>query len=228
MPPRQKQPPVSRATPPPRRRPVTPAGRARRVVAAPVSAGNRAGGGAVTRSGQRAKGGQHALMAEFLLFVGIVGLRTVADYVPGDQGQPTEGTTKGTVTPRNTQLGPLPVLAAGMVVFFVLSFLAARGGAWAKVAAVSGLIIDTALLMKSLPELGTVSKAFEHVTAPAAAQPEVLPTPGGTLNPATQPGVFTQIPDATGLFPVITPNLPPVAQGAGQNPNVFTQPQTGA
>jgi hypothetical protein len=175
-----------------------------------------------------AKGGQHALMAEFLLFCGIVGLRAVADYVPGDQGQATEGTSKGAVTPRGQQLGPLPVLAAGMVVFFVLSFLAARGGAWAKVAAVSGLIIDTALLMKSLPELGTVSGAFGNLTqgqaAAAAGTPEVLPTPGGTVNPATDPGIFTQVPDATGIFPVITPNVPPVAQGAGQNPGVFTQP----
>ncbi len=169
-------------------------------------------------------------MAEFLLFCGIVGLRAVADYVPADQGQPTEGTSKGTITPRNTQLGPLSILAAGLVVFFVLSFLAARGGTWAKIAAAAGLIIDTTLLLKSLPELGTVSKAFEHVTAPAAAagQSEVLPTPAGTLNPATQPGIYTQLPDATGLFPVITPNIPPAAQGAGQNPGVFTQPQTGA
>src|SRR5271155_2510419 len=225
MPPRQQQPPVSRATPPPsarpRRRPVTPAGRARRAVTAPVSAGNRAG--------RATKGGQHALMAEFLLFCGIVGLRAVADYVPGDQGQPTEGTSKGAITPRGSQLGPLPVLAAGLVVFFVLSFLAARGGAWARIAAVSGLIIDTALLMKSLPELATVSKSFENVTsasstAAAAGTAATLPTPGGTVNPATDPGVFTQVPDATGIFPVITPNVPPVAQGAGQNPSVFTQP----
>jgi len=168
-------------------------------------------------------------MAEFLLFCGIVGLRAVADYVPGDQGQPTEGTSKGAITPRGSQLGPLPVLAAGLVVFFVLSFLAARGGAWARIAAVSGLIIDTALLMKSLPELATVSKAFENVTsasstAAAAGTAATLPTPGGTVNPATDPGVFTQVPDATGIFPVITPNVPPVAQGAGQNPSVFTQP----
>ena len=168
-------------------------------------------------------------MAEFLLFCGIVGLRAVADYVPGDQGQPTEGTSKGAITPRGSQLGPLPILAAGLVVFFVLSFLAARGGAWARIAAVSGLIIDTALLMKSMPELATVSKAFENVTsgqttAAAAGTAATLPTPGGTVNPATDPGVFTQVPDATGIFPAITPNVPPVAQGAGQNPSVFTQP----
>ena len=137
------------------------------------------------------KGGQHALMAEFLFFVAIVGFRAVADYVPGDQGQPTEGTTKGAVTPRNNQLGPLPVLAAGMVVFFVLSFLAARGGTWARVAAVSGLIIDTALLMKSLPELGTVSQAFGNVTqAQAAAQPypATYVQPVGYEGTATVPG----------------------------------------
>src|SRR5271156_594182 len=223
MPPRQQQPPVSRATPPPsarpRRQPVTTAGRARRAVTAPVSAGNRAG--------RATKGGQHALMAEFLLFCGIVGLRAVADYVPGDQGQPTEGTSKGAITPRGAQLGPLPVLAAGLVVFFVLSFLAARGGAWARVAAVSGLIIDTALLMKSLPELATVSKSFENVTsssnsagsAAGGALPSTYVQPVGYQGTATVP-----VSDATGIFPVITPNVPPVAQGAGQNPSVFTQP----
>jgi hypothetical protein len=176
-----------------------------------------------------ARGGQHALMAEFLLFAGIVGLRAVADYVPAEQGQPTEGTSKGAITPRTGQLGPLPVLAAGFVVFFVLSFLAARGGTWAKIAAAFGLVIDVALLMKSLPELDTVSKSFGNIGQPQtipSATPgiEVLPTPGGTVNPATSPGIYTQIPDATGAFPVITPNLPPAAQGAGLNPAVFTQP----
>ena len=176
------------------------------------------------------KGGQHALMAEFLLFLGIVGMRAVADFVPGDQGQPTEGTSKGTVTPRSGQLGPLPILAAGFALFFVLSFLAARGGTWAKVAAAFGLVVDVALLMKSLPELNTVSQGFHNATAQGTAgqtagSPETFPTPAGTINPATQPGIaFTQVPDATGIFPVITPNVPPVAQGAGQNPQQFTQP----
>src|ERR1700691_3206233 len=122
----QQQLPVSRAQVPARtrRRARTPVGQARRVVAAPVTAGASAG-----------TGGQHALMAEFLLFCGIVGLRAVADFVPGNQGEDTEGTTKGTTTPPTGHLGPLPVLAAGFVLFFVLSFMAARGGTSGRVAA---------------------------------------------------------------------------------------------
>jgi len=141
------------------------------------------------------KGGQHALMAEFLLFAGIVALRAIADYVPAQQGQPSEGAGKGTVTPRTGQLGPLPVLAAGFVTFFILSFLAARGGTWAKVAAAFGLVIDITLLMRSLPELGTVSQSFTVAKAQATqAQGQVLPTPTGTATPATDPGQLTQQP----------------------------------
>ena len=168
-------------------------------------------------------------------------MRAIADYVPGNQGQPDEGTTKGSISGLTLeqqqqteskgkpagQLGPLPVLAAGFVVFFVLSFVAARGGTAAKIAAGAGLIIDLALLLKSMPELGTVSQAYAAGTGTAAAAAGVdgvPPTPAGTVNPATDPGVFTQVPDATGIFPVITPNVPPVAQGAGQNPAAFTQP----
>lgn len=126
------------------------------------------------------KGGQHALMAEFLVFLGIVSMRAIADYVPGSQGEATEGTTKGTVTPASGQLGPLPVLAAGFVIFFILSFLAARGGTWARVAGLAGLIIDTALLMKSIPELEKVSGSFGTVRASAQAA-QTVPTPSGQL-----------------------------------------------
>jgi hypothetical protein len=237
---RRKQPPASRAAVPSsggrhRRPPVTPARRvaagarsaARHDVRPAVRGGYQAGRKAAVFTTQR-KGGQHALMAEFLLFTGIVALRAVADYVPAEQGQPTEGTSKGAITPRSGQLGPLPVLAAGFVVFFVLSFLAARGGTWAKVAAAFGMVVDVALLMKSLPELETVSKSFGNIgqpqAIPSAGTAATLPTPGGTLNPAVFPGAYTQIPDATGIFPVITPNVPPVAPGAGINPAVFTQP----
>jgi hypothetical protein len=209
---RRKNPPASRATTPPatggrhRRTTVQPsrarhgaprpsAGRrlatgavstARRDVAPAARGAYRAGNRTATFTTQR-KGGQHALMAEFLLFAGIVALRAIADYVPSGQGTTSEGTGKGSITPREGQLGPLPVLAAGFVVFFVLSFLAARGGTWARVAAVSGLIIDTALLMKSLPELGKVSQAFGTVSQPATAAPPAAP--GSAPSPAeyTQP-----------------------------------------
>jgi hypothetical protein len=227
-------PPVSRATVP--RHAAPRIVRARRVRQAsgqaPVYAARQAGRG--YRAGRKAegitkrgiaRGGQHALMAEFLLFTGIVALRAVADYVPAEQGQPTEGTSKGAITPKAGQLGPLPVLAAGFVVFFVLSFLAARGGTWAKVAAGFGMVVDVALLMKSLPELETVSKSFGNI-----GQPQELPSAAGTaVVPPFLPGqggppVYAQIPDATSLFPVITPQAtPPFLPGQGGAP-VFTQP----
>lgn len=188
-----------------------------------------------------ARGGQHALMAEFLVFCGLVAMRAIADYVPGNQGQADEGTAKGSITGLTLQqqqqteskgkpagqLGPLPVLGAGFVVFFVLSFMAARGGTAARIAAGAGLIIDLALLLKSMPELATVSQAYAAgtgATSSAAASSAVPPTPAGTVNPATDPGIYTAVPNATGDFPVITPDVPPVAQGAGQNPAAFTQP----
>lgn len=193
---------------------------------------------------QGARGGQHALMAEFLVFCGIVAMRAIADYVPGNQGQTDEGTVKGTQAGLSLQaqqqdelhgkpagqLGPLPVLGAGFVIFFVLSFIAARGGSAARFAAAAGLVIDAALLLKSMPELAKVSGAYAAGTgttpAAAAATGGPAPTPAGTVNPATDPAVYTEIPvpDATGIFPVITPNAPPVAQAAGQNPDVFTKP----
>jgi hypothetical protein len=142
------------------------------------------------------KGGQHALMAEFLVFLGIVSMRAIADYVPGSQGEATEGTTKGAVTPGTAaqqvkgtsqaaqqasaaQLGPLPILAAGFIIFFLLSFLAARGGTSARVASLAGLIIDVALLMKSIPELETVGGSFGNVRQAAQAQ-------AGSAAPAEQ------------------------------------------
>jgi hypothetical protein len=165
--------------------------------------------GQVARTVTVREGGQHALMAEFLLFTGIVAMRAIADYVPGDQGQPTEGTTKGQITPRGSQLGPLPTLAAGFVIFFLLSFAAARGGGAARAAAAAGLIIDMVLLLRSMPELATVSQSFGNVRASAqqqAAYPSTYVQPVGYQG--TAPGPYAPIPDATGIFPVITPTQP--------------------
>lgn len=124
-------------------------------------------------------------MAEFLLFLAIVAMRAIADYVPQD-----EGATKGKITPSSGQLGPLPVLAGGFATFFVLSFLSARGGAWAKVAAAFGLVIDVTLLMRSAPELETVSKSFGNITSSTtatAAEPSTYVQPVGYEGTATIP-----------------------------------------
>lgn len=150
---------------------------------------------------QGARGGQHALMAEFLVFCGIVAMRAIADYVPSDKGQADEGTAKGSINGLTLeqqqqdeqhgkpagQLGPLPVLGAGFVIFFVLSFIAARGGTWAKFAAAAGLVIDTALLLKSMPQLGTVSQAYATGTgtAPGGNNAESGPNNAGSAPTST-------------------------------------------
>jgi len=103
-------------------------------------------------------------------------MRAVADYVPHD-----EGTSKGEIQPTTGQLGPLPILAAGFVFFFILSFLAARGGTWARLAAIFGLIVDVALLLRSAPELETVAGSFGNISGQAKAGSAYAPTPTGQL-----------------------------------------------
>ena len=151
---------------------------------------------------QGGRGGQHALMAEFLVFCGIVAMRAIADYVPSDQGQADQGAAKGTTGGLTLaeqqqqeqhgkpagQLGPLPVLGAGFVIFFVLAFIAARGGTAARFAAAAGLVIDAALLLKSMPQLQTVSGAY------AAG----APAPAATDNAASGPNNAGSAPTPTG------------------------------
>lgn len=189
---------------------------ARRTRVRQAARGTVRGPGRIARGVTIREGGQHALMAEFLFFLGIVTMRAIANYVPSDPGLPTEGTSKGTITPgaaaatqaakakpaaqaaaqaqvqaASTQLGPLPILAAGFVIFFILSFLAARGGASARAAAVAGLIIDVVLLLRSMPELETVSQSFGNIRQAAQANqpyPSTYLQPVGYEGTATVPG----------------------------------------
>lgn len=119
------------------------------------------------------QGGQHVLAAELMLFVAIVGMRAVAQYGPGD---------KKDIPP--DQFGPLFILGNGFAIFFVLSFLAARGGTAAKVAGAAGLVIDIALLMQSLPHLEIIATEYEkprkykpldETGSYAGAEADVLP-----------------------------------------------------
>jgi hypothetical protein len=126
-----------------------------------------------------AQGGQHALAAELLLFIGIVALRAVATYGPAPKG--------GKDLPAD-QYGPLFILGNGFAVFFVLAFLAARGGTSAKVAVAGGAIIDLALLMKSIPHIDQIAAVYGE---PRKYVPEnveaVTPSPEApVLSPALQ------------------------------------------
>lgn len=130
-------------------------------------AGERAAG-RVLRAGKRGKdtvawvaagrgryNARHVLTAELLAGIGLVAIRAVADYEPQ-----ADGTMKGKIGHPKGQYGPLPTLAGLLVVFFLLSFLAARGGTRAKVAVIAGGFIDLVLAMKSDTEFQKVAATF--------------------------------------------------------------------
>ena len=123
----------------------------RRAAAALDTGQQQAGRGIATVQAGLGQGGQHALAAELLLFVGIVALRAVATYGPAPKG--------GKDLPAD-QFGPLFILGNGFAAFFVLAFLAARGGTAAKVAVAGGLLIDVALLMKSVPHIDQIAAVY--------------------------------------------------------------------
>lgn len=121
-------------------------GGAYRGITAPVRLGGRAG---------RQYSGRGMLTAELLAGVGIVAIRAVEDYEPR-----ADGTLKGTIGHPAGQYGPLPILAGLLTWFFLLSFLAARGGTRAKVAVIFGGLTDLVLAMKSMPHLEKVAATF--------------------------------------------------------------------
>jgi hypothetical protein len=69
------------------------------------------------------------------------------------------------------QYGPLFILGNGLVAFFVLALISARGGTAAKLAAAAGLIMDLALLLKSVPHLQQLALVYD---SPRAWKPESL------------------------------------------------------
>jgi hypothetical protein len=111
--------------------------------------------------------GRGMLTAELLIGIGIVAIRAVADYEPQ-----ADGTLKGKIGHPDGQYGPLPILAGLVMVFFLLSFLAAAGGTKAKVAVIAGGIIDLTLLLRSSDEFATVAGTFGklgHARKPAGS-----------------------------------------------------------
>lgn len=95
------------------------------------------------------------LTAELLAGAGIVALRVVADYEPQ-----ADGTLKGKIGHPQGQYGPLPILAGLIGSFWLLSFLAARGGTRGKVAVIAGGLIVLVLAMKSTGEITKTSATF--------------------------------------------------------------------
>lgn len=128
----------------------------------------------------------HILMAELLVGAILVGIRAVADYEVQ-----TTGTITGKVAHPNTTFGPLPILAALTVCFFLLSFLAVgTTGSRAKVAVAAGAVLDLALAMKSVTEIKKVAGVFGGSfgtanTAPPAPTTLVTQTPVSSKSPTS-------------------------------------------
>ena len=130
-------------------------------------------------------------------------MRAVAQYGPGDKSNlPAD------------QYGPLFILGNGFALFFVLSFLAARGGSAAKLAGAAGLVVDLALLLKSTAYLDTLAAAY--------AQPRVyVPlSMGGTYDTGQaavlSPALQTEL--QTGKLPATpTGSSPAAAQAYAKN-----------
>lgn len=102
-------------------------------------------------------GFQHVLMGEMIAAFAIIGLRAVADYAPaGDLHSP------GAETPQKGA-SPISLIASTLAVYFVLAFLATRGGWAARVAAAFGLLMIVALMINSASELSQVAQWFENI-----------------------------------------------------------------
>jgi len=146
-----------------------PASSARRT--ARVAAGNALrfpvpGGSRPRHGGFRAPTGyQHILMGEMVIAFAIIGIRAIADYVPASDAKDpgSENPPKGA--------SPISMIVATLGTYFVLSFLATRGGWAAKVAAAFGLLMIIALMINSEAELGQVATWMENIGGNSANQP---------------------------------------------------------
>lgn len=134
------------------------------------------------------QGGQHALAAELLLFVAIVAVRAIATYGPAPV---VKGKTQAKSLPSD-QYGPLFILGNGFVIYFILAMLSARGGTWARLAAVGGLVVDVALLLKSIPHIQQLALVYD---APRQYTPDSLTAftaQEAAIPPLTVPQVQSQ------------------------------------
>lgn len=123
---------------------------------------------------QLAKGDPaHLVMAEFLVAIGVIGMRAVGQYEPRGQG-----TRRGNIVPSPGKLGPLPMLAATLIVFFILSLFAAAGGTRARVAAIIGGIYDLAMLLNSTTEMAKLTGHLASI-GQGRQSPGGGPGPGG-------------------------------------------------
>lgn len=90
-------------------------------------------------------------MVEMIIAFAIIGLRAIADYAPADDLR-----SPGTEAPKKGA-NPVTLIASTLAVYFVLAFLASRGGWPARVSAAFGMLTIIALLINSENELQQVA-----------------------------------------------------------------------
>jgi len=175
----------------------------------------RAAQAVTTRSGTYS--GKGMLAALLLVGFVIVAVRMVADAEVSDDGT----TVKAHVLHPQGELGPIPILAALIATFFVLSFVAMGGGLRAKLAVIMGGAIILTLGVRSLNEFKFVASTFGKIGTITA------PTPTGQLGDiygnagsgGTAPLGASAANAASGL---IGGQLPGITQGVLSN-NQLTQ-----
>lgn len=144
---------------------------------------------------QAPTGYQHVLMAEMIVAFVVIGIRAIADYAPdSDMNKP------GSEQP-NKGASPIVLITATLGVFFVLSFLATRGGNAAKASAAFGLLMIIALMINSESELAQVASWIENIgTNSTNEQSQASDNSGnsGTTSGNVPPSVL----HAPGLFNV--------------------------
>jgi hypothetical protein len=134
-------------------------------------------------------GYQHVLMGEMVAAFVIIGIRAIADYVPSSDLR-----TGGTETPQKGA-SPVVLIVSTLSVYFVLSFMATRGGWPARIASAFGLLMIVALMINSAAELNQVAGWVESIGTNNASQPsQVSASPvinsgnGSTPNTPANPG----------------------------------------
>ena len=161
--------------------------------------------GVTTRSGTYS--GKGTLAALLLVGFVIVGIRLVADANVSDDGT----TVKANVMHPQGELGPIPILAALIATFFVLSFVAIGGGVRAKLAVIMAGAIILTLGVRSLDEITAAGTTFGKIgTITAPAPTGVL---GDIYGDAGQPGTSTFTATANAASGLIGGQLPTITQG---------------
>jgi hypothetical protein len=109
-------------------------------------------------------GYQHVLMGEMVAAFTIIGIRAIADYAPSsdEHSAGSENPTKGA--------SPIVLIVSTLAVYFVLSFMATRGGWPARVASAFGLLMIVALMINSGTELQQVASWVENIGTNSANQ----------------------------------------------------------